>query len=158
MGQLRVARSSDKAAFPGAAFVVEGTPPITQCEELTQSDSSVDWTIGESVIRNVSQLNQNNVIGKTVEISSSASDDGFHTILGQTDTTLTIDHTFIGSSATVIIDITDAPGQNLTRTPAGFQQFIHNAGKAHTTKGGQLFTDIASAPLAPACSITFDPQ
>ena len=158
MAQLRNARSGDKSAFPGAVFVVEGTPPDTQCEEPVQGDTSISWTIGESIIRNVSGLNSNNFIGKDCEVYSSDSDDGHYDVLAQTDTTITVDHVFVGSSALAALDFRDAPGQTLTRTPAGFQQFIHSQGKAHTTKGGQLYTDIASGPLAPACSLLFNPQ
>lgn len=158
MGQLRAAKASDRGAFPASTFVVDDTPPITQCQETKLSATTCTITAGMPTITKVAAFIGIDLAGKEVVIANVGPDDGTYNILSNTDDVLITDHTFAFSETTGIIDVQDVGQVYLTRNESSFTRFIENEAQAHTTKGGQLFTDTPSPPMNAACSDTFDPQ
>ncbi len=158
MGQIRTAKAGDLAAFPSSTFVINDTPPIAQCQETKIVDSNPSWTQTESTITILISLAAIDVVGKQLDIFDSPFDDGNYTVLAQNGQVLTIDHVFAGGAGISDAEIHDQAGPYLTRNESSFQRFIENEGQAHTTKGGQLFTDTPTPPMNAACSDTFDPQ
>ena len=69
-----------------------------------------------------------------------------------------MDHQTSGDEDFATVDVHDAGQAYLTRNQSSFQRFIENQSKAHTTKGGQLYTDITDPPMDDACSDTFNPE
>ncbi len=158
MGQLRTAKAGDVGAFPGSKFVVDNTPPISQCQEARIEDAPANIIDGQPTVTKVGSYAGIDLAGKTVMIGGTTSDDGTYNILSNTDDVLTTDHTFQTTEAVPGLQVKDVGQTYLTRNEASFIRFIESQGKAHTTKGGQLYTDTPSPPLNAACSDTFDPQ
>lgn len=158
MSQIRTAKAGDVGAFPGSAFVVDDTPPIAQCQETQISEVEGEITNGQYTLTQVGVFAGLDLTGKTVTIAHPVPEIGTYNILSNTDDVITTDHQFGTTNGSTDYTIQD-PGQAyLTRNESSFQRFIENQGKAHTTKGGQLFTDLADPPMDDACSDTFNPQ
>lgn len=159
MSQLRNAKAGDLGAFPGCTFVVDNTPPNTQCQETEINEINCTVTAGLPTITKVGAFIGIDLAGKKVDTGNiNPPDNGTWNVLSNTDDVLTTDHVFTVTGATGTIDVYDLGHAYLTRNESSFQRFTENAGKAHTTKGGQLFVDVAAGPLSGACSDTFDPQ
>lgn len=158
MSQIRIAKAVDTAAFPGATFVVDGSPPITQCEETLIADGVPEWTATESTITISISLAAIDVVGSICRIIDSASDNGDWDIIAQNGQILTLDHVFVGLPGIATAVLRETAGAYLTRSQASFQKYIETQSKAHTTKGGQLYTDITDPPINGACSNTWNPE
>ena len=158
MSQLRTAKAVDVGAFPGSTFVVDDTPPIAQCQEAQISQVNATVLILQFTIDKTGAFAGINLAGQKVTVTNTIADNGTYNVLSNDDDCLTTDHEFQANDASTTITVQDAGETFLTRNEPSFQRFIENKGKAHTTKGGQLYTDVASVPMADACSDTFDPQ
>ncbi len=158
MAELRTAKAGDVGAFPGSTFVVDDTPPIAQCQE-SQIDETGGITDGTSKeLIKFGGFPGINLTAKILSITSPAGNIGDYTILSNTDIQLVLSTRPIVNSPSNVFTVHDPGETYLTRNESSFQRFTENVGKAHTTKGGQLFVDVASGPMAGACSDTFDPQ
>lgn len=158
MAQLRTAKAGDVGAFPGSTFVIDDTPPITQCQESQITAINCLIAAGLNTIQRPSNFSGIDLTDKKVTVTNTLVDDGIYDILSNDDDFLHTSHTFANDDATTTIAVHDAGQVYLTRNESSFQRFIENSSKAHTTKGGQLYTDVADPPLNNACSDTFDPQ
>lgn len=159
MSQLRNAKAGDLEAFPGATFVVNDTPPETQCQETEITEINCQVSAGFPTITKIGAFIGIDLAGKKVDTGNiNPPNNGTWNVLSNTDDVLTTDHVFTAGGAVATIDVYDLGQAYLTRNESSFQRFTENAGKAHTTKGGQLFVDVAAGPLAGACSDTFNPQ
>lgn len=157
MSQIRTTKAVDVGAFPGSTFVIDGSPPISQCQETQIVDATPDWTAGLTTITITPSLAAIDVTGKKVTIFNSPNDDGTWNILSQNGQIITTNWTFIGPELGATATIHDAGQAYLTRNESSFQRFIEDQGKAHTTKAGQLYTDLADPPMDDACSDTWAP-
>lgn len=157
MGFIKERTEPDPDNFPGALYEIVGQVPVDQCKEAIISDGAVTWSIGQSIISNISGLNSIYIVGKKCTITASIMDDGTYDILSQTTTTITIDHTFIDLATGAIIEIHDSSQTYLTRNLQSFLDFIKSEGYAYTIKAGILYTNCPNPPLANACSTTFNP-
>ena len=158
MSQLRTAKAVDVQAFPGSTFVVDDTPPIAQCQESQLVEALVPLSSGDNFLEKAGIFTGINLAGKKLDITASTNNDGTFNVLSNTDDIVIIDHTISGPPGTCTLTVHDVGQAYLTRNEPSFQRFIENEGQAHTTKGGQLFTDTPSPPMNAACSDTFDPQ
>lgn len=157
MSQIRTAKAVDVGAFPGSTFVVNGTPPIAQCEESSINFLNATTTAGGNTLTKIGISIGIDLSNKTVTIAAPPLNAGDYIILSNTDDVLTLATTTPNASAVNTGNIKDTGQAYLTRNESSFQRFIESEGKAHTTKGGQLFTDIADPPMDDACSNTFNP-
>lgn len=157
MSQLRTANAGDRTAFPGSTFVIDETPPITQCQEAQISEINASFVSGQVTITKVGAFVGIDLTGKTVTVSGTVQDNGTFNILSNVDDVITTDHTWFGNDNFATITVQDPGEAYLTRNESSFTRFIENESRAHTTKGGQLFTDTPSPPMNNACSDTFDP-
>ena len=158
MGHLRLASAQDLDDFPGCASVVEDSPPIAQCQEAQIVAATVDIVNTEYTVTKVGAFAGINLAGKKVTISLSTTDDGTYNILSNTDDVLVTDHAFTTTEAIATATCHDDAQAYLTRDEASFARFVEDLGNAHTTVNGQLYTDVATGPLAAACSDTYSPD
>lgn len=158
MSQIRTAKAADLGAFPGSTFVIDGSPPIAQCQETQITSGGAFGFDGLSTIELFNAFIGIDLTAKQVTITLSNFNDGTYDILSNTDSILTVDYVFQGDDFDFTIAVKD-PGQAyLTRNESSFQRFIESKSKAHTTKGGQLYTDLADPPMDDACSDTWSPE
>lgn len=158
MGQLRLARAQDLDDFPGCASVVDNSPPIAQCQETQIVAATVDIVNTEYTVTKVGAFAGIDLAGKKVTITLSTTDDGTYNILSNTDDVLITDHAFTTTEAIATATCHDDAQAYLTRNESSFARFAENLGNAHTTVNGQLYTDVATGPLANACSDTYSPD
>lgn len=158
MGQIRRSTLMDKKAFPGATFAVNDTPPIAQCEETAIVVSAASITLGLPFLTKVGAFAGIDLTGKRLEVFFPPAGAGVFTILSNTDDVLTASSNMTATHAAANATVQDFAGFYLTRSESSFTRHIERLNKAHTVKGGQLFTDTASPPMAGACSITFNPD
>jgi len=158
MSQLRLAKNSDNKAFPGCAAVVDDAPPIAQCQE-TQIDSATGVIAdGPVIITDVGEFTGIDLAGKKVTVTAPVGEAGTYNVLSNTDDILTTDHAFGEVSAVCAYTVHDDTQVYLTRNESSFIRFIENLGNAHATLNGQLYTDVATGPLADACTDTYSPD
>ena len=158
MSQIRTAKSNDVAAFPGSKFVIDGTPPDTQCKEPQIASFAATIVNGLPTMTEIGLFAGIDLTGKEVQVFAPPASAGIYAVLSNTDDAITTDHTFTEDSGAAAATVQD-PGENfLTRNESSFTRYIENAGQAHTTKGGQLFTDIPDPPMDDACTTTFNPD
>lgn len=158
MSQIRTAKAGDVGAFPGAQFVINGTPPNTQCQETQIIEVNVATTSGQPTVTKVGAFAGIDLADKQVIIVGSTVDDGIHQLIANTDDVLTTDHTF-GTTEAIATAVIAEPGLGyLTRNESSFIRYIEHQGQAHTTKGGQLFTNLTDPPMDDACSDDFLPE
>ena len=158
MSQIRTAKAGDVGAFPGSTFVVDGSPPIAQCQETQITLAGGLAVPGEYTITKVGLFAGINLAGKKVTLTAPPGDVGTFNILSNTDDVITTDHQMVDGGPVYAGTIHDAAQAYLTRNESSFQRFIEAQAKAHTTKGGQLFTDLADPPMDDACSDTWAPE
>lgn len=159
MGQVRTAKTGDLNAFPGTAFVIDDTPPAAQCTEVQITLAAPTFVpAGNAITSAVPRMTDISVIGKKATIAGSPSDDGTYDITAETDSTITIDHTFVGNDGGCAVTCHDSGQAYLTRNMQSFAKYIHNQGAAYTIKGGQLYTNIADPPIDAACTTVWNPQ
>ncbi|MBA7709905.1 hypothetical protein ES703_118831 [subsurface metagenome] len=158
MSQIRQAKVGDSQAFPGSAFVINNTPPIAQCQESQTADVNCTIATGPKTITKIGAWAGLDLAGKKVTVTNTLIDDGEFNIISNTDDVLTTDHSFGRDEATVTTACHDNGQAYLTRNESSFTRFIENQGNAHTTKGGQLFTDLTDPPMDDACSDTWNPN
>ncbi|MCK5480829.1 MAG: hypothetical protein KAJ06_06770 [Gammaproteobacteria bacterium] len=158
MSELRAAKSGDHGSFPGSTFVVDDTPPNTQCQESPIAAADGLSITDDTIISDVEAFLGIDLTGKKVTVTAPPADVGTFNILSNVGNIIFTDHVFIETGPNVNYSVHDAGQAYLTRNESSFTRFIENEGKAHTTKGGQLFTDIENPPLADACSDTFNPN
>ncbi|MBA7716325.1 hypothetical protein ES703_125395 [subsurface metagenome] len=96
--------------------------------------------------------------GKEVVVTNSSTDDGTYTIVSNTDDVIVTDHQFTTTEALATATCHDAGQAYLTRNESSFVRFVENLGNAFTFLNGQLYTDVATGPLANACSDTYVPD
>ncbi len=158
MGQLRNANAQDRNAFPGAIFAVQNTPPITQCREPPISQLAVTSIAGQPTLDKPNGWPNVDLAGKKCTIQVPVPNEGIYTILSNTDDQLILTTNLAASSGANNPLVHDFAGTFITRSVPSFIRHIESEGKAHTCKGGQLYTNIENAPMSGACSVTFDPQ
>lgn len=158
MGQLRLAKQMDLKAFPGCLSVVDDTPPEAQCQEAQIDESAGTIANGPVTITEATKFVGFDLAGKSVTVTAPVGEIGTYGVIGNTDDVLTTDHAFGEASAVTEYTVHDTGQVYLTRNQSSFQRFVENLGNAHTTVGGQLYTDVATGPLAGACSDTYAPD
>lgn len=158
MPQLRLANATDIESYPGALAVVIDTPPETQCQEAQIDEAAGAVADGPVTITDVGAFIGIDLAGKKVTVTAPVGDAGTFNVLSNTDDVLTTDHAFGEVSAVAAYTVHDDGQVYLTRNPSSFTRFIENLGNAHSTVGGKLYTDVATGPLADACSDTYSPD
>lgn len=158
MGQLRLAKQMDLEAFPGCLSVVDNTPPEAQCQEAQIDESAGTMVDGLATITEATKFVGIDLAGKKVTVTLPAPEAGTFNVLSNTDDVLVTDNTFGTDSGVVAYTVHDDGQVYLTRSEASFIRFVENLGNAHSTVNGQLYTDVATGPLANACSDTYAPQ
>ncbi len=158
MSQLRLAKLSDVRSFPGCLSVVVDTPPVAQCQEAQIDESAGAVADGPVIITDVGAFAAINLAGKKVTVTVPIGDAGTYNVLSNTDDVLTTDHAFGEVSAVAEYTVHDDAEVFLTRNEASFSRFVESLGNASTTVGGRLYTDVATGPLADACSDTYAPD
>ncbi len=158
MSQLRLAKAMDLKSFPGCAAVVDDTPPETQCQETEIAGATGTTTAAGSTLEDVGAFVGIDLAGKILSISAPANNIGDYPILSNTDDVITFTGSTPDASAVNVYTVHDAGQVYLTRNQNSFIRFIENLGNAHTTINGQLYTDVATGPLADACSDTYAPD
>lgn len=158
MSQLRLAKGTDLETFPGCASVVVDTPPEAQCQEAQIAESLGTIADGPVTLTEATKFVGFDLAGKSVSVTAPVGEIGTYGVVSNTDDVLTTDHAFGEASAVVEYTVHDTGQVYLTRSPASFIRFTENLGNAHTTVNGQLYTDVATGPLAAACSDTYSPD
>lgn len=158
MSQIRTAKAVDIGAFPGSKFVVDDTPPIAQCQETKITAALCSITTGSPIITKAGAFVGIDLAGKEVVVTGTLDDNGTYGILSNTDNAITTDHNMQQSEFAVNITVQDIGQAYLTRNESSFIRYIENQSKAHTTKGGQLYTDLADPPMDDACTDTWNPE
>lgn len=158
MSQLRLAKATDLEDFPGCEAVVVDTPPEAQCQEAQIDEAAGTIADGPVTITDVGTFVGLDLAGKKVTVTAPVGEAGTYGIVSNTDDILTTDHAFGEASAICAYTCHDDGQAYLTRNESSFQRFIENLGNAHTTINGQLYTDVATGPLADACSDTYSPD
>ena len=158
MGQLRLAKATDLESFPGSLSVCDDAPPEAQCQEAQIDESAGAISSGPVIITDVGAFAGIDLAGKKVTVTVPVGEAGTYGVISNTDDVLTTDHAFGEVSAVVEYTVHDDGQVYLTRNESSFIRFAENLGNAHTTIGGQLYTDVATGPLAGACSDTYAPD
>jgi len=158
MSQLRLAKATDLHDFPGCASVVVDTPPEAQCQEAQIDEAAGTTTAGGYTLTEVGKFAGIDLAGKILSITAPANNVGDYTILSNTDDILTLATPTTDASAVNAYTVHDSGQAYLTRNEASFIRFVENLGNAHATINGQLYTDVATGPLAAACSDTYAPE
>ncbi|MBA7484095.1 hypothetical protein ES707_19619 [subsurface metagenome] len=158
MSQIRIAKAVDVGAFPGSKFVIDGSPPIAQCQETERASPSGKTTGSTPLLENPAVFPNIDLATKILSITAPPANVGDYTILSNTDDVLTLATIPPAFSEDNIYTVHDVGQTYLTRNESSFQRFIESQGKAHTTKGGQLYTDISDPPMDDACSDTWSPD
>ncbi len=158
MTQLRLAKATDLEDFPGCKSVVVDTPPIAQCQETQLDLATGTIADGPPTITKVGAFVGIDLAGKTVTVTAPPGSVGTFAVLSNTDDVLTTDNDFGEASAIVEFTVQDSGQVYLTRSESSFTRFVENLGNAHTTVNGQLYTDVATGPLADACTDTYSPN
>lgn len=158
MPQLRLAKAIDIQDFPGCLSVVDDTPPIAQCQETEIDEVAGAITNGLDVIDDVAAFVGLDLAGKKVTVTAPVGEAGTYGILSNTDDQIVTDNTFGATDPAVAYTCHDNAQTYLTRNQSSFIRFVENLGNAHTTINGQLYTDVATGPLANACSDTYAPD
>ena len=158
MSQLRLAKATDLQDFPGCLSVVSDTPPETQCQESQIDESLGTIADGPSTITEATKFVGFDLAGKTVSVTAPVGEIGDYGVISNTDDVLLTDHAFGEASAVVEYTVHDTGQVYLTRNESSFTRFVENLGNAHSTVNGQLYTDVATGPLADACSDTYSPD
>ena len=157
MSQLRLAKSTDKQNFPGCLSVVDDTPPITQCQEAQISGATATTTAGGSTLEDTGAFVGIDLAGKILSITAPVNNIGDFPILSNTDDIITFTGSTPDASAVNEYTAHDDAQVYLTRSEHSFVRFVENLGNAFTFINGQLYTDVATGPLAAACSDTYSP-
>lgn len=158
MSQIRTAKAQDTEAFPGTKFVVNDTPPIAQCQEAQIVAINADSTEAGNTFTKVGAFAGIDLAGKIATETAVPPNSGDYTIISNTDDVLIVTPTTPVASGANLVTVHD-PGQAyLTRNESSFTRYIENQSGAHTTKGGQLYTDITDPPMNGACSDTWAPE
>ena len=158
MSQLRLAKQTDVEAFPGCQSIVVDTPPEAQCQEAQIDESLGTIADGPVTITEATKFVGFDLAGKSVTVTAPFGEVGTYGVVSNTDDVLTTDHAFGEASAVVEYTVHDTGQAYLTRNESSFTRFVENLGNAHTTINGQLYTDVATGPLAGACSDTYSPD
>ncbi len=158
MSQLRLANAVDLVSFPGCLSVVDDTPPIAQCTETEIAGATGTTTEGGYTLTDVGAFAGINLEGKILSLSAPIGNVGDYTILSNTDDILTLETSTPDASAVNVYTVHDTGQTYLTRSESSFTRFVEDLGNAHTTVNGQLYTDVATGPLAAACSDTYAPD
>ncbi len=158
MAQLRLAKATDLDDYPGCKAVVVDTPPIAQCQEAQISESLGTIADGPVTLTEATKFEGYDLAGKSVTVTAPVGEVGTYGVVSNTDDVLTTDHAFGEASAIVEYTVHDTGEVYLTRNESSFTRFIEDLGNAHTTINGQLYTDVATGPLAAACSDTYNPD
>lgn len=159
MGYLKdIQTNLDIQAFPGATFEAAGEIPNTQCAEA-QIESAVGQTFNfvAKLLLDANKFIGYDLTGKVCTITASVGGNiGDFDIDSNTDDSLNLAQD-PGNGNPVTYHVHDGGELEITRDVASLAAFIHAAGYSYTFKGGKLYTNIPSAQLQPACTITFDP-
>ena len=158
MSQLRLANATDLADYPGCASIVVDTPPEAQCQETQIDESAGAISSGPVIITDVGAFVGFDLAGKSVTVTAPVGEAGTYGVVSNTDDILTTDHAFGEVSAVVEYTVHDTGQVYLTRNESSFIRFAENLGNAHTTLNGKLYNDVATGPLAAACSDTYSPD
>lgn len=158
MSQLRLAKATDLEDFPGCESVVNDTPPIAQCQEAQIDENAGSITTGLTVIDDVGAFVGVDLAGKKVTVTAPVGEAGTYAILSNTDDQIVTDNTWGATDPATVYTCHDEAQTYLTRNESSFIRFVENLGNAHTTINGQLYTDVATGPLAAACSDTYSPD
>lgn len=158
MGQLRLAKATDLDSFPGCLSIVDNTPPIAQCQEAQISSAVGVIADGPVTITDVGEFVGIDLAGKKVTVTAPVGEAGTYGVISNTDDVITTDHAFGEVSAVCEYSVHDDGEVYLTRNESSFVRFVENLGNAHTQINGQLYTDVATGPLAAACSDTYSPD
>ncbi len=143
--------------FPGARFVITNNVPNTQCAEARIESTTGLTNIAPARIEDAGKFAGFALTGKWCTITESTGPvTGTFQITSNTQDQITFADP-LGVDETVTYYVHDGGTLELTRDIESFAQFIHDAGRAYTIKGGKLYTDIPPGLLQPACTITFDP-
>ena len=158
MSQLRLAKRHDLQDFPGCLSVVDDTPPETQCQEAQIDENAGAISSGPVIITDIGAFVGIDLAGKSVTVTVPVGEAGTDGVISTTDDVLTTDHAFGEVSAVVEYTVHDTGQVYLTRSESSFIRFVEDLGNAHSTINGQLYTDVATGPLAGACSDTYAPD
>ncbi len=158
MSQLRLAKASDTRSFPGCASVVVDTPPEAQCQETEISGATGTTTAVGFTMTDVAAYAAIDLAGKTLQITAPVGNIGDYVVASNTDDVLTLLTSTPDASAVNVYTVKDTGQTYLTRSESSFARFVESLGNAHTTIGGRLYTDVATGPLAAACSDTYSPD
>lgn len=158
MSQLRLAKATDLEDFPGCASVVVDTPPEAQCQETEIAGATGTTTAIGFTLTDVGAFVGIDLAGKTLEITAPPGNVGDYVVASNTDDILTLETSTPDASAVNVFTVKDTGQAYLTRNESSFIRFTENLGNAHTTINGQVYTDVATGPLAAACSDTYAPE
>lgn len=157
MSELRLAKTTDIQNFPGCLSVVDNTPPIAQCQEAQIDESAGAVADGPATITDVGAFAAIDLTGKKVTVTAPVGDAGTYNCLSNTDDVLLTDHAFGEVSAVAAYTVHDDGEVYLTRNEKSFARFAQSLSAPFTFLNGQLYTTIATGPLAAACSDTYAP-
>lgn len=158
MSQLRLAKTMDIQAFPGCAAVVDDTPPEAQCQESQVDEVAGSITDGLYTITDVGAFVGLDLAGKKVTVTAPVGEAGTFGIISNTDDVIITDNAFGATDPATAYTCHDTGQAYLTRNENSFVRFIENLGNAFTFLNGQLYTDVATGPLANACTDTYSPD
>ncbi len=148
----------DKKAFPGSTFVVNDTPPATQCTEDDIILFASITTAGQPFLTQVARFAGIDLAGKNLFLAVPPANAGNYTVISNTDDVLTVTPNFPATDAGNGGFVSDPSEALLTRSVQSFTRFIQANGAAHTSKAGQLFTNLPDPPMDDACTLVFDPD
>lgn len=158
MSELRLAKATDIQAFPGCLSVSVDTPPEAQCQEAQIDEAAGAVADGPVIITDVAAFAGIDLAGKKVTVTAPVGDAGTYNVISNTDDVLTTDHAFGEVSAVAAYTVHDDGQAYLTRNANSFARFADSLGNAYSIVNGQLYSDVATGPLANACTDTYDPQ
>lgn len=159
MGHLKDITNQPKIqTFPSTTFQIEGEVPKAQCTEakIEGDDAHTDAEPDRRLV-DPNKFTGYALGAKICTITASVGGNtGDFTIEWNSDSVLKL-ATDPGNGDPVTYHVHDGGELELARDVQSFAEFIHAAGYAYTIKGGKLHTNIPSAQLQDACTITFDP-
>ncbi|KKN03865.1 hypothetical protein LCGC14_1103420 [marine sediment metagenome] len=158
MSQIRTAKLADINAFPASSFVIDGIPPIAECQETEIAGATGITTALGFTLTEVGFFAGINLAGKTLSISSPPGNIGDYVVASNTDDVLTLETSTPDASTVNVYTVHDPAQVYLTRDEESFLRYIQENSAAHTNVNGRVYTDLADPPMNAACSDTWNPS
>ncbi len=158
-GELRNAKRGDRSAFPGAAFVAQGTIPLDQCTDAIISNENATIQGGPPAIIDPGAFAGFSLVGKFATITAGPDPvPQTREIASHNDNAIEFDAPPFFYNGPGAYFVHNGGSLEKQQTDEEIMNESHSLGSATMRKGGQVFIDGEVTQVKPACPIIFDPK